>query len=220
MPPQDVVHQYLLFRGCDIKDLHVHESTGSSQQEQEEDRPPSDPAIVSAEQPKDKSSATGEEGAAASADSGAEAGDAPVSDGSNDKGTDADTSEERYSKSGAETKKETNENAISGNDNKNSEQTENSAGGEDADDNVASQKSNKSNKASNNNNNRRKKNNNNNNAKQMVGSGASLLRRKVRGVVEGDNGENNKLSSLRFILRLLGDGDLFAMTLCSYEEYI
>ena len=33
MPPQATVHPYLLFRGCDIKDLHVHDS-----------QPPVDPA--------------------------------------------------------------------------------------------------------------------------------------------------------------------------------
>jgi len=41
--PQDSVHPYLLFRGCDIKDLHVHEN--ASQQ------PPSDPAIMSSNAP-------------------------------------------------------------------------------------------------------------------------------------------------------------------------
>jgi Scd6-like Sm domain len=34
--PQDAVHAYLLFRGCDIKDLHVHESAAQ--------QPPPDPA--------------------------------------------------------------------------------------------------------------------------------------------------------------------------------
>jgi len=34
VPPQDAVHPYLLFRGCDIKDLHVHEQA-----------PPSSPAV-------------------------------------------------------------------------------------------------------------------------------------------------------------------------------
>jgi len=49
VPPQDVVHPYLLFRGCDIKDLHVHET-------KEEGAPvetPSDPAILSTEVPPD-----------------------------------------------------------------------------------------------------------------------------------------------------------------------
>lgn len=41
--PQDSVHPYLLFRGCDIKDLHVHEN--ASQQ------PPADPAIMSSNAP-------------------------------------------------------------------------------------------------------------------------------------------------------------------------
>jgi protein LSM14 len=41
--PQDSVHPYLLFRGCDIKDLHVHESAAQPA--------PSDPAIVSASAP-------------------------------------------------------------------------------------------------------------------------------------------------------------------------
>lgn len=39
VPPQDAVHPYLLFRGCDIKDLHVHENTSAPP-------PPTDPAIV------------------------------------------------------------------------------------------------------------------------------------------------------------------------------
>lgn len=43
--PQDQVHPYLLFRGCDIKDLHVHESSTGA------DKPPSDPAIVSSDKP-------------------------------------------------------------------------------------------------------------------------------------------------------------------------
>ena len=41
--PQDSVHPYLLFRGCDIKDLHVHESNSQPA--------PSDPAIVSTNAP-------------------------------------------------------------------------------------------------------------------------------------------------------------------------
>jgi len=39
VPPQDAIHPYLLFRGCDIKDLHVHESVYTT-------KPPTDPAIL------------------------------------------------------------------------------------------------------------------------------------------------------------------------------
>lgn len=44
--PQDAVHPYLLFRGCDIKDLHVHESAPAT-----DASPPKDPAIVSSSAP-------------------------------------------------------------------------------------------------------------------------------------------------------------------------
>mmetsp|Transcript_8765 Transcript_8765/g.15884 ORF Transcript_8765/g.15884 Transcript_8765/m.15884 type:complete len:286 (+) Transcript_8765:136-993(+) len=36
VPPQDAVHPYLLFRGCDIKDLHVHEKQETETQPKEE----------------------------------------------------------------------------------------------------------------------------------------------------------------------------------------
>jgi len=43
--PQDAVHPYLLFRGCDIKDLHVHEKAAA--------KPADDPAVVSNSAPPD-----------------------------------------------------------------------------------------------------------------------------------------------------------------------
>jgi len=49
VPPQDAVHPYLLFRGCDIKDLHVHEK----KEPEAHIATPSDPAIVSTEAPPD-----------------------------------------------------------------------------------------------------------------------------------------------------------------------
>eukprot|EP00816_Leptocylindrus_hargravesii_P001531 CAMPEP_0196801888 /NCGR_PEP_ID=MMETSP1362-20130617/1658_1 /TAXON_ID=163516 /ORGANISM="Leptocylindrus danicus, Strain CCMP1856" /LENGTH=365 /DNA_ID=CAMNT_0042173061 /DNA_START=129 /DNA_END=1230 /DNA_ORIENTATION=+ len=48
IPPQATVHPYLLFRGMDIKDLHVHEKASDVAKKEDV---PSDPAILSATAP-------------------------------------------------------------------------------------------------------------------------------------------------------------------------
>mmetsp|Transcript_5928 Transcript_5928/g.12399 ORF Transcript_5928/g.12399 Transcript_5928/m.12399 type:complete len:356 (+) Transcript_5928:419-1486(+) len=50
VPAQTAVHEYLLFRGCDIKDLHVHDPTPAADNKES---PPSDPAILSSSAPPD-----------------------------------------------------------------------------------------------------------------------------------------------------------------------
>eukprot|EP00566_Odontella_aurita_P018556 CAMPEP_0113557724 /NCGR_PEP_ID=MMETSP0015_2-20120614/17950_1 /TAXON_ID=2838 /ORGANISM="Odontella" /LENGTH=322 /DNA_ID=CAMNT_0000459181 /DNA_START=568 /DNA_END=1532 /DNA_ORIENTATION=+ /assembly_acc=CAM_ASM_000160 len=64
------VHPYLLFRGCDIKDLHVHEK-GSAEEEGKE-AVPEDPAILSTEVPPDVAERQREQAAQAKAKAQAE----------------------------------------------------------------------------------------------------------------------------------------------------
>jgi protein LSM14 len=43
--PQDAVHPYLLFRGCDIRDLHVHEAAKEDKDAAEGDAPPAEAPV-------------------------------------------------------------------------------------------------------------------------------------------------------------------------------
>ena len=47
IPPRNETYEFIIFRGSDIKDLHVSEMPKGQPQQQEE-APPQDPAIVSA----------------------------------------------------------------------------------------------------------------------------------------------------------------------------
>lgn len=203
LPPQDAVHPYLLFRGCDIKDLHVHESTESTDSK---DEVPADPAIVSAKKPEEvKDTTNGDANGSRSGnqDSNANNGTSEATTADNDANENDNTNDSnnaaKVEKAQSESDTDNKKTSSKKKSNAKKDESEQVATGDDANTNTdSSPKSNKSNsnKPSYN---RRKKNNsnsNNNNSsnnhpKQMVGSGASLLRRKVRGVVDDANGPEN-----------------------------
>jgi len=136
--PQDQVHPYLLFRGCDIKDLHVHESSTVADK-----APPSDPAIVSSDQPPDIQQEQSERSTNSTSSSSRkeQKGSGGKKAATKDHGNDGESREDAFAAAPVKPKP------------------------------------------------RRKKNPTQNKPKQMVGSGASLLNRKARGVVEGVEGK-------------------------------
>lgn len=184
VPAQDAVHAYLLFRGCDIKDLHVHEN-----QQPGDGQIPSDPAILSAEKPTstpsdddEKTETRGETATATATDTASVTDEAETAQAQSGETTEnkAKTSIGKTHMAPAQ-KKDSRAHGKEG---------QHGNTGDSAD--HPSPKSNKTNnKLSNNNNNAGRRKKNNNNPKQMVGSGASLLRRKARGVVDGENGPEN-----------------------------
>jgi len=183
VPPQDVVHPYLLFRGCDIKDLHVHEKTPEEQSTA--NAPPSDPAIVSTEAPPAQQQQKKETSASAGDDSTKNKSiDSSKTKNNNSTSSPMATRNNSYSStvknsSNSFTNKQQQQKSSSSSQQTGANNSTTVSGGR--------LQPNFNNRPSNNN---RYRNNGYHNRRprksdQMIGTGASLLRRKERGAVEG-----------------------------------
>jgi len=157
--PQDSVHLFLLFRGCDIKDLHVHEA---EVQQPEPSDAPSQPPPKSVQSPAKQqgsnsapANATVSNAAAAESNAWKQGGAASAAQGdtnNNDNGN-------------------KNNAATSGNNSNNKGPNPNAG--------------NNSSSSNNNSNNSSKRQPRKHNQANMVGTGASLLNRKERGTKDG-----------------------------------
>ena len=159
IPPQSSVHPYLLFRGMDIKDLHVHEKAS---EDKDGGSLPADPAIVSNEVPPEVTAAAAAEKSKTAADVTYTAEPKP-----------SNTAPKKSTKTDAITSANTGNKGSSNNNNGNRKTSDNSGS--------QSQQPRRRNQ--------RKKQAHSNG---MVGTGASLLNRKTRGTVDGEEPQVGK----------------------------
>ena len=180
VPAQDQLHPYLLFRGCDIKDLHVHESTSAKGDDGE--AVPEDPAIVSSAKPPDlKEDTTNNDDDDDDDDAGKD----------KDKDKDKDKNKDKEDAPAPRTKpaKQSQERKTEYVDSTSNAHVPTTAAGAGAGRSRPRRRNKNTNPNASASNPHPHPNSRPTAPKHMAGSGASLLNRKARGVVEDSNGK-------------------------------
>ena len=182
VPAQDQLHPYLLFRGCDIKDLHVHESTSAKGDDGE--AVPEDPAIVSSAKPPDlKEDTTNNDDDDDDDDAGKD------KDKDKDKNKDKNKNKEDAPAPRTKPAKQSQERKTEYVDSTSNAHVPTTAAGAGAGRSRPRRRNKNTNPNASASNPHPHPNSRPSAPKHMAGSGASLLNRKARGVVEDSNGK-------------------------------